>query len=421
MGKFNHIKVVAKYAARLGQCFSTTRLFRGIPTPKVVRIPDIERHGYCFTDGVGKISPFLAQMVANDWEMDPGPSAFQFRMGGCKGVLVAWPDAFGLEVHIRKSQEKFHSEFNGLEIIRCSQFSVATLNRQTITILSSLGVPDDVFVNMLTEQLRNYDKAMTNPAAAVSLLRQYVDENQMTLSLAQMVLSGFMDASDPFTMTLLHLWRSWSIKALKERARIIIEEGAFVLGCVDETGTLKGYRQATRRQSLDKSPKYLPQIFIQVPDPKDRGTYKVITGLCAVGRNPSLHPGDIRVVEAVDVPDLRHLRDVVVFPIHGSRDIPSMCSGGDLDGDDFFVIWDQKLLPQVWFNIPMEFKAPPAKELDRDPTVQDLTTFFALYMKNNSLPVIAHAHLAQADFMDSGPKDARCELTVPHQHLRPHD
>jgi RNA-dependent RNA polymerase len=87
----------------------------------------------------------------------------------------------------------------------------------------------------------------------------------------------------------------------------------------------------------------LAQIFLQVPDPNQPHAYKAITGLCLVGRNPSLHSGDLRVVEGVDVPALHHLRSVVVFPQHGDRDIPSMCSGGDLDGDDFFVIWDQRV------------------------------------------------------------------------------
>ncbi|KAL1866438.1 hypothetical protein VTK73DRAFT_4717 [Phialemonium thermophilum] len=407
MGKLNHIKVIAKYAARLGQCFSTTRLLRAIASPNVVRIPDIEHRGYCFTDGVGKISAVLARMIAEDWGLNDAPSAYQFRMGGCKGLLVSWPDVSGLEVHIRKSQEKFHAEFNGLEIIRCSQFSIATLNRQTITILSSLGVPDHVFTDMLTQQLQNYDKAITAADAAVSLLTQYVDESQVSVALATMVLNGFMETSEPFVMSLLQLWRAWSIKALKEKARLVVEDGAFVLGCVDETGTLRGYDGKERRRT-DKSTESLPQIFLQVPDARCGGRYKVITGLCAVGRNPSLHPGDIRVVEAVDVPALRHLRDVVVFPSQGSRDVPSMCSGGDLDGDDFFVFWDPKLLPQEWFYRPMDYIAPPPKEMDRNPTVQDLKMFFALYMKNNSLPVIAHSHLAQADFMDSGPKDPRC-------------
>ena len=84
MGRFDHITVVAKYAARLGQCLSTTRPVPSISVPKIVKIQDVERNGHCFTDGVGKISPFLAKMVADDWKSFTHPSAIQFRMGGCK-------------------------------------------------------------------------------------------------------------------------------------------------------------------------------------------------------------------------------------------------------------------------------------------------------------------------------------------------
>ncbi|KAK0628708.1 RNA dependent RNA polymerase-domain-containing protein [Bombardia bombarda] len=407
MGRFNHIKVVAKYAARLGQCFSTTRLVPGISAPRIVKIPDVEKGKYCFTDGVGKISALLAGMVAQDWKIYPPPSAYQFRMGGCKGVLVTSPDAKGTEVHIRKSQEKFFAEFNGLEVIRCSRFSCATLNRQTITILSSLGVPDSVFVGLMAEQLSNYNDAMTNKSRAVQLLSRYVDENQTTLSIARMVLDGFMETRDPFVQTLLQLWRSWSIKSLKEKARLIVDEGAFVLGCVDETGTLRGHSKAIEgRRKVERDE--LPQIFIQVPNPDERGAYKVITGLCLVGRNPSLHPGDIRVVEAIDVPGLRHIRDVVVFPLKGDRDVPSMCSGGDLDGDDFFVIWDQKMIPSERCHPPMDYTPPaPIQELV-GPSADSLKAFFVLFMKNNTLPLIAHAHLATADREPDGPKNDRC-------------
>ncbi|CAJ2508438.1 Uu.00g134640.m01.CDS01 [Anthostomella pinea] len=62
--------------------------------------------------------------------------------------------------------------------------------------------------------------------------------------------------------------------------------------------------------------------------------YIVITGLCVIGRNPSLHPSDLRIVEAVDIPKLRYLRDVVVLPATGDSDFSSMYSGGDLDSDD---------------------------------------------------------------------------------------
>jgi RNA-dependent RNA polymerase len=416
MGNFSHIDVAAKYAARLGQCFSTTRAINGLPAPRIAIIPDIEHNGYIFSDGVGKISPFLAQMITAELNLRVSyePSAFQFRLGGCKGLLVTWPDAKDREVHIRKSQQKFTAVYNGLEIIRCSQYSVASLNRQTITILSDLGVKDSVFLKLMKEQLSGYESAMENNNLAIELLCRYIDDNRMTINIAKMIGS---DIKDPFVSSLLHLWRSWSIKLLKEKAKIIIEKGAFVFGCVDETHTLRGYKKPTS-EGAEVPQNQLPQIFIQVPvlgcDPKNP-VYNVIEGICLVGRNPSLHPGDLRICQAVDVPALHHIRDVVVFPSSGERDVPSMCSGGDLDGDDFFVIWDKDLQPTEWNCSPMDFTPPPAKTQRHPVQVKDLTQFFVRYMKNDSLPTIALAHLAQADALPEGVKDHKC-IKLAHLH-----
>lgn len=210
-------------------------------------------------------------------------------------------------------------------------------------------------------------------------------------------------------MSLLHLWRAWSIKLLKEKARIIVENGAFLLGVTDETGTLHGHKRIENRRDHVPNVNDLPQIFVQIPDKNKRGGYVVIEGLCLVGRNPSLHPGDIRVVQAVNNPSLYHLKDVVVFSQQGDRDVPSMCSGGDLDGDDFFVIWDKDLIPLEWNPEPMDYTAPKAIELNRPVEIQDVMKFFVRYMKNDTLGSIAHAHLAQSDFLDRGVKDSRCE------------
>ena len=46
-----------------------------------------------------------------------------------------------------------------------------------------------------------------------------------------------------------------------------------------------------------------------------------------VGRNPSLHPGDIRVLKPRNIPELRHLIDVIVFPALGNRPHPNEMSG----------------------------------------------------------------------------------------------
>jgi len=409
MGRLGHITVVAKYAARLGQCLSTTRPVSAIITPRIIKLPDVERGKFCFTDGVGKISPQLAGVIGRDWDVFPPPSAVQFRMGGCKGVLVAWPEVKGAEVHIRKSQEKFSAEFNGLEVIRCSRFASATLNRQTITILSSLGVPDEVFVDMMAEQLSNYEEAMTDTSQAADLLSRYIDENLTTKVMEEMIRNGFMESHEPFMQTILQLWKFWSIKALKEKAKLIVEKGAFVLGGIDETGMLRGHSKQTEG-AREVSRDLLPQIFLQVSCPTSQGKCQVITGVCLVGRNPSLHPGDIRVVEAVDVPPLHHVKNVVLFPLQGDRDLPGMCSGGDLDGDDFFVIWDDRLIPKEWGHTPMGFSPPRPVDEKGGPTVDGLKEFFVLFMKNNTLPMIAHAHLATADYEEGGPKHEKCEF-----------
>lgn len=411
MGQVSHIRIVAKYAARLGQCFSTTREMKGVPIPDVRSIPDIERNGYCFTDGVGMISAFMARMIVEELTLEVfnEPSAFQFRMAGCKGVLVVWPQAKKSEVYIRESQEKFKADAKNLEIIKCARYTSATLNRQTITILENLGVPKKAFMDILEKQICLYEKAANDNKVAIEMLKKCVDENQSTLVLAEFLQADFKSdkRQEPFVVNLLNLWRSWSLKLLKEKARMVIEQSAFVLGCVDETGTLRGHSNATEGTS-EKDVNKLPQIFLQVSDSKVYNTTKVIEGICVVGRNPSLHLGDIRVVEAVDIPELHHLKDVVVFPSTGDRPVPNMLSGGDLDGDDFFVIWDPSLIPEQWNHPAMNYSSPSPEKLDRDVNVDDLRDFFVNYMKNDVLPLIATAHLALAD--SAGPESSICKL-----------
>lgn len=414
MGMFKEIKTVALYASRLGQCFSTTRAISGARAT-MVEIPDIRRNGYNFTDGVGKISPFLAHLAASELgilqhSQDP-PSVFQIRVGGCKGVLAVSPDSVGRQIHIRKSQYKFPAMHEGLEIIRWSKYAVANLNRQLILILSTLGVPDQVFARKLQTHLSRLEQAMTDEAIALNDLQKYIDHNQMTLNLASMILDGFQKRREPFFTSLLQLWRAWSIKYLKEKARIPISDGALLLGCVDETAILRGHFNDTPNFRADASncekARFVPQVFVQVSKNPDRKP-EVILGPMLLARNPSLHPGDVRVVCGVDIPQLHHLKDVVVLPQTGDRDVAGMCSGGDLDGDDFIVIWDQDLLPSEWNHEPMDYSRPPLERPNDNIGIDDLTTFFVTYMKNDTLPSIAQAHTANADYLEEGVKDAKC-------------
>ncbi|PLB52422.1 RNA-directed RNA polymerase (Sad-1) [Aspergillus steynii IBT 23096] len=414
MGYFNNIRNVAKHAARLGQCFSTTRAISGCRV-QIRPIDDVERNNYIFSDGVGRISRFLAQMAMSELKIKTStgepPSAFQFRLGGCKGMLTVSKEAQNIEVHIRKSQNKFEAIHNKLEIIRWSQYSIATLNRQLIMVLSSLGIPDRIFHDKLKTMVQGLDEALESDTHAVYWLKKYVDPNQMTLITSQMVLDGFRRSKEPFMTSILTLWRAWHLKYLKEKAKIAIDSGASLLGCMDETGILKGYF-AHKTPGVDATFEdrvaALPEIFLQISRPENGGKSEVVEGLCILARNPSLHPGDIRVVKAVNIPELSHLHDVVVLPQTGDRDVASMCSGGDLDGDDYLVIWDQDLIPEDWFCAPMKYASNKAQSLDSDVTVDHITSFFVTYMKNDCLPKIAHAHLALADRLEDGVNEEKC-------------
>ena len=421
MGQFGHIKTAAKFGARLGQCFSTTRAINSV-TVRVEKIPDVERNGYCFTDGVGKISSFLAQMAAKELGLpnafhDP-PSLYQFRLAGCKGVLALDPKITGHVVHIRPSQYKFEATIMGLEIIRASALSMACLNRQVIVILSTLGVPDSVFTRKQQDMVNDIERATKQESVAIEKLQRNIDLNQTTLTMAGMIIDGFMRSKEPFMMSLLQLWRAYHIKYLKEKARIVVEEGAYVLGCVDETDTLKGHYndpQSRADVTSDEKMESLPEIFLQISDVAKnastgkQGHYRVIQGICIVARNPSLHAGDVRVVRAVDVAALHHLKNVVVFPQSGDRDIPNMCSGGDLDGDDYMVLWDKDFLPRTVNEPPMDFTAERPVASTRPITVKDITDFFVAHIRNDSLGPIATAHLAQADASAEGVRDEKCK------------
>ena len=58
-----------------------------------------------------------------------------------------------------------------------------------------------------------------------------------------------------------------------------------------------------------------------------------------------LYLGDLLVLECVDRIACRGLRDALVLPVLGPRPHADESSGGDLDGDQFFVSWEPGLIP----------------------------------------------------------------------------
>jgi hypothetical protein len=321
MGVFSHEKVVAKHAVRMGQCFSSTRPVYTLQPQDVQYIEDVIHNGHTFSDGVGKISSSLAEEVAIRMDLKTVPSAFQFRLGGAKGVLTIDKDldSKNVKIQLRPSQIKFESQHLTLEVIRTSTYIPGFLNRQVITLLSSLGVKDEVFMQLMNDMLRDVNKLFQQSEEAIRVLQGNADEAGTATCMTKIIAAGFFERGDPYIKNLLNLFRVSVLKDLKKKAKIIVPNGAYLLGVMDETNTLEE-----------------GEVFVQICDTSNNGVRRqIITGEVVVFRNPCFHPGDVRVVKAVDKEGLHHLMDVVVFPAKGHQDIPSMCSGGDLDGDDY--------------------------------------------------------------------------------------
>lgn len=72
-----------------------------------------------------------------------------------------------------------------------------------------------------------------------------------------------------------------------------------MMGCLDETKTLE-----------------YGHVFVKTSGAgsNESDKYKVTNGKLFVAKRPCLHLGDARVLEAIDVPDLHHLVNCLVFP-----------------------------------------------------------------------------------------------------------
>jgi RNA-dependent RNA polymerase len=70
---------------------------------KIIHIPDVTNSKYCFTDGIGKISCAVAEKVSKKLGLQHQPSAYQIRLGGCKGVLAVSPNLEGEQIQVRDS------------------------------------------------------------------------------------------------------------------------------------------------------------------------------------------------------------------------------------------------------------------------------------------------------------------------------
>jgi len=249
------------------------------------------------------------------------------------------------------------------------------LNREVINLLSYRGISSEC---LLVFQLRNIlwlISSLLSHRSALAVLREKV-----------LPVFSWSEISrhpqlwkEPFFRRLLHTTISNNLYQLETRAHIRVPKARYMFGIVDEYKVL-----------------HEGQVFVQITD--EDGMKKVLEGPIAITKNPCRHPGDLRVLRAVNNESLHHLYDVLVFPQQGSRPHASEISGSDLDGDEYTVIWDPKLIPTSPNPAPYDYDSgPPPKPLNRVVTRNDRLKVILDICEQDNLGKLSNIHLVLSD------------------------
>ncbi|KAK0487845.1 RNA dependent RNA polymerase-domain-containing protein [Armillaria novae-zelandiae] len=337
-----------KYAARLGLSFSST-----VPALKV----DLEDRyllkdlmaddGSDCSDGCGMIRDSFANQVCSTIGVSDDTCVFQIRLGGIKGLFVRYRDEVfdricggGAKIAYRHSMFKYKDGPLMLEVQNVNRPPrSARLNIQFIVLLMTLGIPLEVFESLLRKQIDDLEQIMVNRQKAIDWVDGELDSegSDFDQELYEMLLAGF-DLSEGHLACLLKQFQKRSLDSLRTKLHIRVKDSAYLYGVVDELGI------------LDEG-----QVYINLPY---QGGPQVGTFL--VARNPAYSPGDLRRLEAINVPGLSYLTNCIVFAGKGGYSEPSQMSGGDLDGDLYLILKDAGLVPD-----PEKIRSPKMKS---DPT-----------------------------------------------------
>ncbi|RWR79567.1 RNA-dependent RNA polymerase 1 isoform X2 [Cinnamomum micranthum f. kanehirae] len=393
MGNFSKIRNVAKYAARLGQSFGSSKETFTVMKNEIEGIPDIKTRDqkYIFSEGIGKISAAFAERVASLCGLSSTPSAFQIRYAGYKGVVACDPKS-SYKLSLRDSMCKYKSENTTLDVLDWSKYRPCFLNRQVITLLSTLGVEDRVFEMKQQQVVHQLGKILKDPVKAQEALDvMYPGENSNVLK--EMLRCGYRPKVEPYLSMMLQTLRASNLWELRTKTKIFVPDARLMLGCLDETRTLKYGQVFVNLSRVGRKRFYdhghdddaaheiqLDNSFVLFLLPKTLVSTLVISVCCSQSMFPALH----------------HMVDCIVFPQKGKRPHPNECSGSDLDGDLYVVCWDPLLLPPRQIP-PMEYMTAPTTTLDHDVQIEEVMEYFANFMVNNSVGVISNAHLVWSD------------------------
>ncbi|KAG2157651.1 RdRP-domain-containing protein [Suillus bovinus] len=403
LGDFSKLhRQPARLAARWSQAFSGT-------DPSITLLPEevdfccpdrYSPSGGLMTDGCSSISVELAREIWRSMQKGKKrsaklrhvPSAFQFRLGGAKGMVVQDPTIPGKLVRLRPSQIKFDAPENlTFDVQSTSAEPIPVfLNRPLISLMEFLGVDAQRIIELQDDVIRKAQSVRLSCADASTIIQQHGLGASFHLPSLFTNLSSILEleigdgGNNPWKWnnnlieSSLKCVETYILREVKYRAHIAVPGSYTLLGVSDEWCCLRE-----------------GEIYATVFNERT-GEVKSITGKVAITRSPQIHPGDLQVVTAVHRPELEHLKNVVVFSCEGERALAPCLGGGDLDGDLFNLILDPRLLPTKQFK-PGEYPAVTIRSTLKACGISDVADFVIDYIQSDLIGPIAISHLRFSD------------------------
>jgi RNA-dependent RNA polymerase len=307
----------ARYAARISQSFTATDSSISTTVEEVFHIDDIERNGSCFTDGVGTISSLMADEICGALYNRARrrrrplvkPRAFQVRFQGAKGMLSVDYRLKKREVYLRRSMIKFDApDSNVIEIAQAFERpSRYYLNRPLIMLLEGVGVPYEVFEAYQDAAVRDAQNAMLSLNRTARLLEGHGLGTSFRIpSVLQHLEKIGVDAiPDPVFGRMQEFAVHHVLREMKHKARIPVPGGWILVGVAD----VHDYLEPRDIFACTQCPDCRKDIYFEGPT--------------LVSRSPTIHPGDVQVLNAIGRPPAgspfahEPLKNCVVFSTKG--------------------------------------------------------------------------------------------------------
>ena len=406
-GDFSKEKNIFKNTARKGMLFSDTKYITDVDICNVIPLEDEKIGEYIITDGIGKISKDLMEYSSKIWGINEPNlnifSAIQIRFMGCKGVFALDPSLGPNTVLYRESQKKFESDDTALNIISVSNFKEGYLNRQFIILLSTLGVKDKIFENIQDNITKKYLNLLVDSSKALlddnSLYYEVKNKlNYFTPTFEYFFNKGVDLLNEPLFSQLLNIFSYSKLLDIKYNGRLNDKNSACLMGVIDETNTLQE-----------------DQVYIHlIYSTENSNINKILNQKVIIYRSPSLHPGDIKILNAVNNPFLDHMINVIVFSKQGNRPTFNQLSGGDLDGDRYFILYNDYITNNI-----KDTKCKSLEDLKYTEknnkyikngkiTIKDSINCMIKATSNNVIGQICYNHLSIADESLYKAKDLDC-------------